>query len=159
MNSKYTKTKLDYLDSLFHDFEIQVLDDYTKSHVAKYLTVLTSGIYEDVFKNFVIELIQKETIGKEVKQFVFKQIDRSLRNPTYKNLTEFLNRFDKDWIKKLSEKIIEENIDALNSIVDNKNLIAHGESSTITFLNIKQNYENSKVIILELDNIILRSDE
>ncbi len=44
MVSKYAKAKLDYLDSLFHDFENQDLDDYTKSHVAKYLTVMCSGI-------------------------------------------------------------------------------------------------------------------
>ena len=44
MVSKYAKAKLDYLDSLFHDFENHDFDDYTKSHVAKYLTVLCSGI-------------------------------------------------------------------------------------------------------------------
>src|SRR3989344_7992176 len=69
MQSKYAKAKLDYLDSLFHDFENQRLDDYTKSHIAKYLTVLCSGIFEDIFKSFILELSSKDTIRKEIKEF------------------------------------------------------------------------------------------
>ena len=59
MYSKYAKTKLDYLDSLFHDFENQKLDDYTMSHVAQHLTILCSGIFDDIIKKFVIELTHR----------------------------------------------------------------------------------------------------
>ncbi len=156
MVSKYAKAKLDYLDSLFHDFENQDLDDYTKSHIAKYLTVLCSGILEDIIKNFVIELARRANIKNEVNDFVFKQIQSSFRNPDYDNLKSFLKKFNKDWVKRLSDGIEEKNKDALTSIVNNKNLIAHGESSTITLSMVKQHYEDSKIIIEQLDSIILR---
>ena len=158
MQSKYAKAKLDYLDSLFHDFENQRLDDYTKSHIAKYLTVLCSGIFEDIIKHFVIELTQRENMNKDIKDFVFKQIQWSLKNPNYSNLKSFLERFNKDWVKKLNEHIEEKNKDALTSIINNKNLIAHGDSSTITFSIIKQHYADSKIIIEQLDMIILEEE-
>jgi hypothetical protein len=159
MISKYAKAKLDFLDSLFHDFENQNLDDYTKSHIAKYLTVLCSGIFEDIIKNFVIELSHRENINSEIKGFIFKQIQWSLKNPKYNNLRSFLEQFNKDWVKRLSARIEEKNKDALTSIVNNKNLIAHGESSTITFSIIRQHYEDSKIIIEQLDSIILEEKD
>ena len=155
MVSKYAKAKLDYLDSLFHDFENQDLDDYTKSHVAQYLTVLCSGIFEDIIKNFVIELTHRESINREIKEFVFKQIKKSFQNPSYENLKSFIEKFNDTWAKELRNRIEDKNIVALNSIVNNKNLIAHGNSSTITFPFIKQHYEDSKIIIEQLDSIIL----
>jgi hypothetical protein len=155
MNSKYAKAKLDYLDSLFHDFESQKLDDYVKSHIAKYLTVLTSGIYEDIIKKLVNELIQKDTLSNEVKQFIFHQINISLRNPLIKNIKGFLNRFEKEWSKKLFDGLDDKHKEALEAIVNNKNLIAHGDSPTITFSNIQQYYQDSKIIIERLDDIIL----
>jgi hypothetical protein len=155
MVSKYAKAKLDYLDSLFHDFESQKLDDYTKSHIAKYLTVLCSGIFEDIIKNFVIELTHRENINREIKEFVFKQIKKSFQNPSYENLKSFIEKFNDTWGKELRSHIEDKNIDALNSIVNNKNLIAHGNSSDITFSIIKQHYEDSKIIIKQLDSIIL----
>ncbi|MEK7242697.1 MAG: hypothetical protein AAB112_00825, partial [Thermodesulfobacteriota bacterium] len=93
MYSKYAKTKLDYLDSLFHDFENQKLDDYTMSHVAQHLTILCSGIFEDIIKNFVIELTHRENTNREIKEFVFKQIKKSFQNPSYENLKSFIEKF------------------------------------------------------------------
>jgi hypothetical protein len=155
MKSKYAQAKLDFLDSLFHDFENQKLDDYTKSHIAKYLTVLCSGIFEDIFKHFILELAQKDKMGDEIKEFIFKKVRWSLQNAKYSKLISFLEEFNLEWAKKLNAIIEEKNKDALSSIVNNKNLIAHGDSSTITFPLIKQHYENSKIIIYELDKIIL----
>lgn len=156
MESKYAQAKLDFLDTLFHDFENQELDDYTKSHIAKYLTVLCSGVFEDIIKNFILELSQKDTLRKEIKEFIFKKVQWSLNNPKYSKLTSFLDEFNKEWTKKLNQRIEGKNKDALTSIVNNKNLIAHGNSSTITFPLIKQHYENSKIIIEQLDSIILQ---
>ena len=107
----------------------------------------------------MIELTQKENISREIKDFIFKQIQWSLKNPKYKNLKSFLEKFNKDWAKRLNERIEEKNRDALTSIVNNKNLIAHGESSTITFSIIRQHYEDSKIIIEQLDSIILEEKD
>lgn len=155
MESKYAQAKLDFLDSLFHDFENQELDDYVQSHIAKYLTVLCSGIFEDIVKHFIFELAQKDTLRKEIKQFIFNKVQWSFQNPKYSKLIAFLNEFNTVWSKRLNERIMDNNKDALSSIVHNKNQIAHGNSSNITFSQIKQDYQDSKIIIEQLDSIIL----
>lgn len=155
MKSNYAQAKLDLLDSLFHDFDNQKIDDYTKSHIAKYLTVLCSGIFENIIKHFIIELSQKDNISNEIKEFIFKKVRYSLQNPKYNKLIDFLNEFNQDWGKELNKVIESKNKDALSSIVNNKNLIAHGDTSPITYPSIKQFYEDSKMIIIQLDRIIL----
>ncbi len=107
----------------------------------------------------MIELTNQENINREIKEFVFKQIKKSFQNPSYKNLKSFIEKFNDTWAKELRKRIEDKNISALDSIVYNKNLIAHGESSTITFSIIRQHYEDSKIIIEQLDSIILEEKD
>lgn len=155
MKSKYAESRIMYIDLLLEYFDAIELEDELKSHVAKYLTVLISGMYEDIIKNILKEYIQKEVYAKEIMNFIYNRIDKSFRNPNHENLKGFFNSFDRNWVKKLDEKLEEEDIDALNSIVNNKNLIAHGENSTITLETIKKYYEDSRNIIIEIDSLIL----
>lgn len=155
MNCKYLQSRLDYIELLFNYFNSQTLDDELKSHISKYLTVLISGTYEDIIKNVIKEYVFKENVTKEIKNFTSRQINIIFRNPTSKNLKSFLNQFNKKWFIELKEKIDGTNFEALDSIVNNKNLIAHGENTSITFDDIKNYYEQSKTILIELDNIVL----
>lgn len=153
MNNRYAESKLEYLSLLFNYFQVLELEDELRSHVAKYLTVLISGIYEDTIKNLLKESIQRESLTKETRNFIFKQIDIIFRNPSHNNINKLLSKFNKEWLIKLREKIKEENWEALNSIVNNKNNIAHGDRCDITFNDIKNYYDTSKIIIIELDNL------
>lgn len=156
MNSKYVKAKLDFLDSLFHDFEGQKMDDYLRSHLAKYLTVLISGIYEDAIKNFIVELAQRRDISKELKEYILNQVDLSFKNPNSENVAKFLKKFSVEWAESFKTKTTQAQREALDAVVSNKNLIAHGDSSEITFADIKQHYQNSKEVLNFLDNLILQ---
>ena len=155
MNSKYVKAKLDFLDSLFHDFETLAMDDYLRSHLAKYLTVLISGIYEDAIKNFIIELAQRRDISKELKEYILNQVDLSFKNPNSENVFKFLKKFSAEWAENFKIKTTQTQREALDAVVSNKNLIAHGDSSEITFADIEQHYQNSKEVLNYLDNLIL----
>lgn len=155
MKCKYAEHRIMYIDLLFKYFSATKLEEELQSHVAKYLTVLISGMYEDIIRNIVKEYIQKEVNALQIKNFMNNTIDNSFRNPAHQNLKGFFNRFDKDWMKKLDEKLEKKDIDALDSIVAQKNLIAHGENSCITLGDIKKYYEYSKNIIIEIDSLIL----
>lgn len=153
MNNRYAQSKLEYIDLLFTYFQAIELDVELKSHIAKYLTVLISGVYEDIIKTLLKESIQKESLTTETRNFIFKQIDIIFRNPTHKNINNLFNRFNKEWLKSLKEKISGQNWEALNSIVNNKNNIAHGNSSEITFQDILEFYKSSKIIMTQLDDL------
>lgn len=158
MNSNYLESKFDYIELLFNYFADTKMDDELRSHISKYLTVLISGMYEAIIKNIIMEFTSKEKMNKEIINFVSRQTGRIFRNPNIENITKILNLFNKTWIEQLKEKVNQENIDALNSIIHNKNLIAHGNTSIVTFQDIKSYYEKSKVILIELDSIILHDD-
>ena len=158
MKCSYLKSKFEYIELLFTYFSSLQLDIELKSHISKYLTVLISGMYEDMIKNLVKEYVFKETTSKEIKNFTSRQMKYIFRNPESKNIQQFLNRFNKRWYGELMKKVDQTNLDALNSIVNNKNLIAHGNTSTITYEDIKTYYNESKIILEELDSIILNDD-
>jgi len=161
MKCKDVEIKIDRINFLFTYFEGHEFDgdEQLKSHIAKYLTVLISGMYEDMIKKIINQLIFNEmfleTTPKFFKNFVSDKVDRSFRNPDQGNTKGFLNSFNKEWTKTLNQIIDSECWDALDSIVRQKNLIAHGNDSTITFDDIKKYYGNSIGIIKELDRLIL----
>ena len=55
MNSKYAQEKLNHLDHIFSTFEIEKLSELAKGYIAKYLTVMTSGVYQDIIQHLLIE--------------------------------------------------------------------------------------------------------
>lgn len=154
MNSEYIQKRLEYIDALVEYFKDISMDEELESHAAKYLTVIISGTYEDIIKNTMTTFIHNQTNKKEVSAFASKQIDIIFRNPTKKNTKEFIEKFNKEWMKELNENIENDKWEALDSIVNNKNLVAHGKSSQITLANLIEHYENSKNIMLELNQTI-----
>lgn len=157
MNSKYVEEKLRHIDSLFCYFDELNLDEELKSHIAKYLTVLISGIYEESIETILKESIQNKPISPEIKNFVFKQVGIMFRNPNRENIIKLINQFSENWSAKLKEKIEDKDWDCINSICNNKTQIAHGNSCEITFADIKRFYTGSQIILIELDALILKN--
>lgn len=161
MKCKDVEIKIERINFLFTYFEGHEFDgdEQLKSHIAKYLTVLISGMYEDMIKKIINQLISNEMFSENtpqfLKNFISDKVDKSFRNPDQSNTKGFLKSFNKEWIKTLNQIIDIECWDALDSIVRQKNLIAHGNDSTITFDDIKKYYGNSIEIIKELDRLIL----
>lgn len=156
MISKYAEKKLKEIEQLFGYFESLRLDEELESHIAKYMTVLISGIYESIIEDFINEFIKNTTRSKEINKFVSEIVSGSFRNPKFQTLVKLLSKFSGDWVKQIRQ-VKDENKEALTSIINHKNLIAHGDSSTITFNQIKEYYYKSKKIIEELDLTILSS--
>lgn len=155
MKSKYTVTRLENIELLIKFYETTKVDEFTLSHISKFITVLTSGIYEDVIKNILVEYTDKEKVSREIRDYIYDQLKKSFRNPDFGNLTGLISKFSKKWENQIKIKVTEEQKESLNSIVNNKNLIAHGDNCTITFSNIKEYYYKSKEIIILLDSLLL----
>ena len=162
MKCKEVEMKIERINFLFTYFEGHEFDgdEQLKSHVAKYLTVLISGMYEDMIKKIIDQLIFNEMFVENTpqffKKFISDKVNKSFRNPDQSNTKGLLNSINKEWTKTLNQIIDTKSWDALDSIVRQKNLIAHGNDSAITFNEIKIYYDNSIGIIKELDRLILK---
>ncbi len=95
-----------------------------------------------------------ENPASVVKELVENSIDIAFRNPKYENLTTILSRFSSRWVKELNKKLRNEAKVCLNSLVNNKNMVAHGGDTNMTISEIKQCHKQCKSIFEKLEKIM-----
>lgn len=139
------------LDNLFALAET-INDDEVKGHFAKYLCVKTSGLLEVFFKSKIAELVDKKTpapVANYVNyQFkIFSSIDTRKIQKTF-------SLFSQDWVDEFNAKMSEEYTSALNSIISNRNNIAHGQNDSISLRTAKEYYDKMKDIMNILEEIM-----
>lgn len=145
------KNQICSLDSLFISIE-KIEDEEIKGHFAKYLCVKTSGLFENYLKSQIGDYVDACS-SKPTANFVNGRL-KNFTNIDNKKLTEFLKSFHEEWFEEYNNKMSDKLKSTLNSIISNRNNIAHGNSDSITFGNIKTYYNDLKEIIEILDLII-----
>jgi len=118
-----------------------------------YLVVLISGIYEDCLEYLINKRVDRAG-DTEVSAFVEKTLYVQLRNPNWENLTNILGRFSKGWVNSMNKKIQHRTKTSLNNIVNNKNAVAHGNTSSLTLGEIKDCHKYCKSIFEKLEKIL-----
>ncbi len=153
MNFK-VNSYINKLDNLYKLAE-KIDDDEIRGHFAKYLCIRTSGLVEVYFKT----QIEDYATGASPKPIV-KFLNHKFKNFTNINSTKILNLFElfsSEWVEKFNEETYEEQRSALDSVISNRNNIAHGNSDNISLANAKEYYIKVKEILTILDGIITKS--
>ena len=149
------KLKLESQERKLYDLYQQiskVQDDEIKAHMSKYFCVKMSGYLENTIKILVANYSEKSS-----PQAISAYVQNSLKTTT--NLSEdklinLLKKFNDDWAVSFTEKINEQQIESLNSIISNRNSIAHGQQDNISYQIISQYFSDIKQIIGILKEII-----
>jgi hypothetical protein len=155
MKSQYVNRQLGYVDFVFSEIDKQSLDPFIECLLAQYLAALICGIYEDAIEHLFDEYVGKETKSTELKNYIAITVDQKFRNPNEAAVKGILNLFNPQWSDQLDSRLQRVNWEALNTLYTNKNKIAHGTECKITYPQIKQNYQDSKKVIEEIDSLIL----
>ena len=139
------------LNNLYNQIS-KVQDDEIKAHMSKYFCIKMSGYLENTIKILVANYS-----GKSSPQAISTYVQNSLKTTT--NLSEeklinLLKKFNNDWADCFSKKVNEQQIESLNSIISNRNSIAHGQQDNISYQTIGQYFSDIKQIILILKDII-----
>jgi hypothetical protein len=132
------KLYLDYLFELGAKFKE---NDELLAHWARYLCVLVSGWVQVSVYSIYNDYSQKRS-SANVSIFVSKKL-KHLQNPTMENILKLTCEFSPEWKKALEDATRGETKAAINSIVANRNLIAHGESSGVSYVPLKDWYEKA----------------
>jgi hypothetical protein len=134
-------TKVSSLDS---DFEMQ-------SHWSRYLCVRVSGFLE-----IAISTIYKNYAREKAAPFVVNYVEKQLsgfQNPKMERILNITKSFSPEWAKEIELELIEkaEIKTSIDSIVELRNKIAHGDNSnsSITYIRVK-NYYNNALKLIEL---------
>ena len=139
------------LDSLF-ELVNNVTNEEQKAYLAKFLCVRTSGYIESAIRNLINEFADKTT-PKPIQSYVNKEV-KYITNLKFDKLSNLLNSFDEDWKIEFEDKVNDAQKSAINSIVSNRNNIAHGENDSITYGSMKDYYTHCKEVVEILKSII-----
>lgn len=119
-----------------------------QSHWAKYICVLSAGLLE----NALTELYTEYALGaasEAVAAYVRANISK-IQNPKTSRYVQIASTFKKEWGKELSIFANEEGRkEALDSIMSNRHLIAHGKRSDISMARVKE-YLRKSIELIEL---------
>lgn len=133
------------LDALFSRVSTISQDLELQAHWARYLCVLTSGFLEESVRILLSEYVQKKA-NATVSRYVTAQLS-GFQNPKAGKILELLRGFDPVWAESVEQFMGDERKDAVDSIVNNRHQIAHGQSVGISYVTIKKYYEKAAEVV------------
>jgi hypothetical protein len=143
------------LDQLLRQIKSLKDDDELKAHLARYFCIRISGYLENVVKLLVNGFCEGSS-----PQPMVNYIDKDLKNLTNlseEKLLKFLKKFSDDWEHQVSEKLTETQRSSLNSIISNRNNIAHGQGDSISPKIIETYYSDLKQVVEILTTVVKKT--
>ena len=117
-----------------------------QAHWAKYICVLSAGLLENALTELYTEYAQGAA-SEAVAAYVRANISK-IQNPKTSRYVEIASTFKKEWGEELLLFANEDGRkDALDSIMANRHLIAHGKRSDITMARVKEYLRRSIELI------------
>lgn len=141
------------LDDLFDKVSTLDSDPEMQSHWARYLCVRVSGFLE-VAVSKTYKKYAKDKASPFVSNYVEKQLS-SFQNPKMEKILNITKSFNPEWAKEIELELVNnsELKDSIDSIVDLRNKISHGDNSnsSLTYTKIKNYYRNALKLIQILE--------
>lgn len=128
------------LDNLFKQISAFSGNIELQAQWARYLCVLVSGFLEISIRSIYGEFARKMA-SPYVANFVKCELG-SFQNPKMGKILELTRAFNPQWANQLEAATGGELEAAVDSVVANKNQIAHGRDVGITYVRIKNYYED-----------------
>jgi hypothetical protein len=113
-------------------------DEEVLSHWAKYLCVLTSGFVENALRLILYDYATRHA-NETVASYVSARIE-GLTNLNDERIAQLLASFNPIWRDTFVETRSPDQKDAIDSVVANRHLIAHGRSVGLTLARMKEYY-------------------
>lgn len=139
------------LDELFKKTTAFSEDPELQSHWAKYLCILVSGFLETSVRE-IYSQYAKNKAAPFVANYVEGQLS-GFQNPKMEKILQLTRSFSPQWESDLRKATEGELKDAVDSIVENRNKIAHGESVGITYVRIHRYYQSAIKVIELIENL------
>jgi len=127
--------------------------DRLQADIARYLCVLTSGYIEASCRD-ILGSFARANSSDEVYRFVSRKLDR-LPNPCTEDVLTLVDSFvdgARESIEQLPD--FDELKDAVNSVVSNRNQIAHGRDTGISLATMQDYYQRVKRFIQLIERAV-----
>jgi hypothetical protein len=140
----YTEQKKK-MDLLFENIKNFKGDEEISSLLSKHLCILVSGYLENSIRDIIYDYAKTKS-HQNIANFVSVKLKR-IGNPKIEAILQLVGSFNSDWRDTVEKQLDDELKEAVNSIVRNRNQIAHGADVGITFGQIYRYYERSNRVI------------
>jgi hypothetical protein len=131
------------IDQLFAKYKVieRTQDSELQAHWAKYLCLMVSAFLEQAIRSTYSDYAKRKA-SPRIAKFIQSRLSRFI-NPSVDKVVQIARSFDEDWANELEDASNQELKDAIVSIVANRNELAHGKHSGITFVTINNYYEKA----------------
>jgi RiboL-PSP-HEPN len=150
--SEVSRLRSSLKDAFNRAKRLQTQDAEIQSDLARYLCVLVSGFVEAAVAELAIEHCRSRA-ASSVINYASAQLDR-LQNLKSQKLVQVIGSFEKRWSSELSDFMEGARKDALDSVVDLRNKIAHGESVSLSLGRITQYFERIDEIVVYIEKLL-----
>ncbi len=132
-------------DSTDGDLELQ-------GHWGKYLCILVSGFLENAICEIYVEFVNNSA-SPHVTQYTRTALNK-IQNPKSKKFIETANQFKREWGEQLEAYFAKDTSckDAIDSIMNNRHLIAHGKNTSISVHRVREYLEKCVEVIEFIEN-------
>lgn len=156
MRNQTLNSQLQTLNDLLSRTHIASLGNIDlMGHWGRYLCVMTAGFLENALQILFSEYVQRHASPK-VYLFAKDRLDR-ISNPKAGRFVETARYFDRNWAYNLDEYLNENDgvrKDAVDSIMNNRNMIVHGQTSQISVDQIRKYLPHCVQVVNFIENII-----
>ncbi len=152
MNADVVRSK-QRLDNLFSKVSSLNYDPELQSHWARYLCVLVSGHLETSIKAIYIDYAKTKS-GPAVANYVASSL-QNLYNPNMNRLLNLASSFNPTWGEILKSQTEGQLADQVNTVVNNRNVIAHGGAQGLSFVRMKEYYESVLKVLEIIDKLCI----
>jgi hypothetical protein len=128
------------------------LDPELQSQIARFMCVLSSGLIEQALIQILSAYARKRS-SQNVARYVAANVAR-LRNAKFEDVLVILSHFSSDWREHFEISTPIDVKDAIDSIVNNRNQIAHGGQVGISLATFMGYYKRVKSFIADLDAFV-----
>ena len=136
------------LDALFAK-TAGITDIEVQAHWARYLCILVSGYLETSIKEILSEYTRRRA-DPTVRNYVETQLEW-FQNPSLEKVAQLLGAFDKSAVSTI-DALDQSTKDAVNSINNNRNSIAHGRNVGIGITTLAGYYGETKKFVAAIAN-------
>ena len=126
------------IENIFSLVERLPAEEEILSHWARYLCVMTSGLLENAMRIMLSDFARRHA-NPRVTKFAQQHIGR-LQNLNEERLKQVLGSFDAEWRRSFEAMVTDAHKAAIDSVVDNRNSIAHGLPVGITIARMRGYY-------------------
>lgn len=145
------------LDRIFHLIEGLGTMVPVSGYLTKFALIRISGTLEICYKKLIADYY--EGISPGLQRFITIHVRDASLNAKYENICKVLRDFDEDKCAAFKGSINaradkDDLLHAMSDLNNARNDVAHGDSTSMTFSEMKQKFERSVILLQELGNVL-----